>query len=658
MKKGQISAFAIIGIIIIFLLLIGMYYQTSIVRKISELQLKTTALSPEAQKIENFVMQCMKETTETGVELLGLQGGYIELPGDTVATGNANMFSNKLEVVENLRTAYWYYQQSNGISVQSIPSKDEMSQELKKYIDATIEECFEDFSTFEYYSVEHRTPVSKVTISDKKVSVSLAMPTEAKIKDQRFSFKTFQIEVNTALGTLTDIAKKIVDNEISSNYLEEKTTDMMVAYDEIPYSGSDLSCGIKTWVVDKVISDFKMILYENIPQIRVAFTDYTLPDESHSYFEWFVTKKKYDNVEAFLFFSKSWPFYIDIAPKEEGILKSQQVTDKMGEVSFLAKSMFCMNDWNFIYDLKYPVLVTLYDQENDYTFQFAIQVVIERNQPRKATIIPNQAVEKDRSYCKFTKVTKSAVYTSEENKDDILIPLEDVDIKYKCINHLCDVGTTKREDGDTFLFTEFPSCVGGSVIGEKDGYHKAEEIDVDSNQEFSINLVLEKIITKPVRIQVNRAGGVSSKPTASETVVIEFEEEEKDYRSVMIYPDQKDIHLIPGDYNVRMYVIRSGAPITIPGKEVETCVDVPKGFFGFFGVTEPKCTTIKIPKTEMSSITTGGSEFEWTVYKNDLYNSDYVKFYINTKPTPKSLEELSSINLNQENLKLPVFLHE
>jgi len=105
-------------------------------------------------------------------------------------------------------------------------------------------------------------------------------------------------------------------------------------------------------------------------------------------------------------------------------------------------------------------------------------------------------------------------------------------------------------------------------------------------------------------------------------------------------------------------VIKTGAPIKIPGRTIETCVDIPKGGIGmFFGQTEQKCTETKIPDIELENLVTGGSEFEWTVDKNDLYTADYVKFYIRTRATPTSLTEVSNINLNEEVL-LPVFLNE
>lgn len=654
-KRGQVSTFVILGIIVVFLVGLGVYYRADIMTKLSELQIiKEVALPPEAEKVKSFVTQCIKETATEGIALLGQQGGYIELPRDEIPRGNINLFSNKLEAIPGVRTAYWYYQKDNKVSVEAIPSKGHMTQQLKDYIDANIEDCFDEFSAFEY-SIDYRKPVSEVSIKDDEVQIELTMPTAVDIKGQKFNFKTFKTGIKTALGELVEIAKQIVENEIASNYLEEKTIDMMVAYDEIPYSGTDLSCGRKTWQVEKVISDFKTILFENIPQIRIAYTDYTIP-ELHSYFVWHVTKKKYDNVNAFMHYSKSWPFYIDIAPKEDGVLKAQQVVERMGEISFLAKMLFCMNDWNFIYDVKYPVLVTLYDKKNDYTFQFAIEVVIERNQPRKAEIIPDYEIEKDRDYCKFTKVAESTVYTYEEGLE--MVPLEDVEISYNCITHLCSVGTTKLEEGDALLSTEFPSCIGGTVIAKKEGYHRAREIDVDSNTGFALSLILEKLVDKPVKVQVSREGGVSGEPTKDEQVVIELEEQEKEYKTVLIYPDQKEVTLIPGDYKVKAYVIRTGAPIKIPGTEVETCVDIPKeGLLGFLGGTEQKCTKTKLPDIEISNMVTGGAEFDWSVNKNELYTSDYVKFYIKTQAIPTSLEELNNINLEQEVL-LPVFLNE
>ncbi len=215
------------------------------------------------------------------------------------------------------------------------------------------------------------------------------------------------------------------------------------------------------------------------------------------------------------------------------------------------------------------------------------------------------------------------------------------------------------EGEDAFLTTEFPACIGGTLIAEKEGYHRTKEIDVDSNKEFSLSMILEKVITKQVKVQVTRIGGGSSEPTQDEQVIIELEEPDKEYKTMILYPDQKEVQLIPGDYKVKEYVTRTGAPIKIIGKEIQNCVDVPKGgLLGFLGSTEQQCNSVKLPDLELDNLVTGGAEFDWTVDKDELYTSDYIKFYITTQATPKSLEELSSVNLNQENAILPVFLNE
>ncbi|MCG2718917.1 MAG: hypothetical protein L6408_08825 [Nanoarchaeota archaeon] len=659
-KRGQATAFVLVGAVIVILVTLGIFFRAELVDTLMDLNLlKEAELPEEAQDVKEFIVQCIKETSTEGIELLGLQGGYIDLPKDEIPAGNINKFSNKLEFLPGFRTAYWYYRKDNGLSVQDIPTNQEMGESLRKYIDSAIPGCLDEFSTFpDYYNIQFRTPQSKVDIQDDAVIITLNMPLQMDIKEEKFNYQSYKTSINVALGDLMDIARQIVENEMASNFLEDKTIDMMVAYDEIPYSGSDLSCGTKTWQVGQVITAFKQILFENIAQIRVKFTDYDLTRESQSYFEWPVTKKRYDDVNVLLQYSESWPFYMDVDPKDGGVLKSQQVTDRMGDVSFLAKAIFCMNDWNFVYDVRYPVMVTLYDAKNDYTLQFAMQVVIERNQPREATIMPDEAPEKDRDYCKFTKVAESTIYTYEEDINGISHSLEGVDVKYGCINHICDIGTTEMQDGDAMLTELFPSCVGGTVIGEKEGYAKAREVEIDSNQEFSTSLILEKIISKPIKIQVSRTGGGSGMPTSEEQVIIEFEEPDKEYSTMIIYPDQKEVKLIPGTYNIKSYIIKSGPPIKISGRNVESCVDKPKsGIMGFLGSTEQECTTIKLPDIEVANMVTGGSEYEWDVFKKDLYISDYVKFYIQSEATPTSVEDFANVNLEQEVL-LPVFLNE
>ncbi len=662
-KRGQITAFILVGFLIVLLFGIGFYFKAEIKEKLSDVGvIEKTAVPPEVKNVNDFILQCLKETSSKGIELLGLQGGYIQLPEDKVPVGNINLFSNHLEVLPGFNTAYWYYQKDNLLQVKNIPSKENMEKELEAYIDQAVEECLNNFTTFPGYKINYRKIESKVIIEDNQVRVNLNMPMVIDIKGQKFNLNLFKTRVNVDLGNIIDLATKIVQKEIETNYLEQKTIDMMVAYKEIPYTGSELSCGVKTWVVRKIIEDFKNILSLNIPHIRIVNTDYELLNEDHKYFEWDVTTKTYDDMNVVLSYSPSWPFYLDVIKNEyhdDGeVIKSQQLVDNVGEVGFIAKRLFCMNFWNFVYDVKYPVLVTIYDSKNDYTFQFAIQVVIERNQPRKAEIVPDISPEKETKYCQNTKMFYSSVYTYEEDLDGASIPLDNVNIKYKCVTNLCNVGKTKLKDGVAVLETKFPSCIGGSVIAYKDGYHRVLEEDVDSNNGFSISLTLEKIIPKPVKVHVTRENGGSGEPTRDEQVIIELREEEKDYSTMILYPDQKEVNLIPGIYKVKEYIFKKGAPIKIPEKTIKDCVEVPKeGLISLFGGTEEKCTEVEIPEIELENMVTGGSEFEWEVTKKDLYLSDYVKFYISSKSTPSSLEELNQINLKQD-VFLPEFLDE
>ena len=51
----------------------------------------------------------------------------------------------------------------------------------------------------------------------------------------------------------------------------------------------------------------------------------------------------------------------------------------------MVRSFFCLTTYNVIYDVEFPVLVSLYDEDSDFTFQFATMVVLDNNQPRENT---------------------------------------------------------------------------------------------------------------------------------------------------------------------------------------------------------------------------------------------------------------------------------
>ena len=82
----------------------------------------------------------------------------------------------------------------------------------------------------------------------------------------------------------------------------------------------------------------------------------------------------------------------------------------------------------------------------------------------------------------------------------------------------------------------------------------------------------------------------------------------------------------------------------IPGRDVTRCVNVPvKGLTGIFGAEEEKCFTASTETMTLNTVITGGSEQEFIIPSEELYQSNEITFYVPVKGVPTTSEQLSGI---------------
>ena len=654
-KRGQITLFIIVGVVLVSATFLTIYYRDNILDLASDLNLlKTEEVPIEAKGIQDFVLDCIKETTVEGLDLIGRQGGYVEIPKDSIPVGTANIFSNKLTYIRGFDTAYWFYQKDNEVDVKNIPTISFIEKELEKYVEDNLGNCFDNFSVFEDYNIIHRMAGVNAEISDNEVVVEVDMPLSGGKGDVSFRFYEFNYEMDSYFGKLYDLGSQIAEMEEAESFFEEKTLDIMQVYDEIPMTNVDFECAPQFWGYEKVKADFKGILSSNMMFFKIKGTNYSLAKENRDYFEWDVTNKDYDEVVVNFLFDGSWPFYLEVVPNEGGVMRSEQVTDVASEFSTALKALFCVNHYHFVYDVKYPVLVTL--NRGDDTLQFGMMVVVKNNQPREAEIFAEEIPEVDTRFCD-NREHVSTVYTYESVDGEIL-PLEDVNIKYKCITHSCGIGKSILIGDEAYITAKFPLCINGILAGEKVGYNSYEET-ISSNNEFITNLILEPFTKIDIKVRVLREdlNAADGEPYENEQVVIELENEEKGHKTIILYPETRQINLLEGDYHAKIYILYEGGKIILAGKDIEKCVDAPKGgILGLFGGDEPKCFTTKIPEMKLSNFISGETEFDFYASDSDL-KSDFVRFYIKQKTIPASVEDFEGLDFKTKPT-LPVFLDE
>lgn len=654
MKKGQATVFVILGIIILASAILAISYKDLIIKKMAENQLiSTTVLPAQAREVNDLVTGCIGDIAEYAITLLGVQGGYINIPRDNLAISPSNPFSNKLSIFPNtdLEVAYWFYLSPNNLQVEQVPSISTMEKELSSFMDKNLVACANKFSQFENYMVSFSDPVTTTKINEDTVSIEVTFPVRVEFENTAFEFSKFNHNVQTKLGRLYSIALEIFNKENKDLFLEEKTLDFLVVYDELPFSGVDFECTPKTWSKIGVINRLKEVLNQNLAFLKIKGTNYFTNEK---YYEIDALTKTAGNVNVNFMYAGDWPILIDINPSKGDILAGDSFTTNNALSRFLF-SLFCLNSYHFVYDIQYPVLITLSDE--NYIFQFATQVVIDNNQPRVNSLTTSSNYDTSQFICS-NKLTDLTVFALEINEDETLSPVSNAEIYFKCLGTTCSIGNTGKE----FLKEKFPQCLNAEIVAKKEGLQEGKTI-VTTNEESTISIIMEPIYEMNYNIKLIDKNGLVRDVNPNERVNLQFENSGQDYSTSVFYPRDKRIRLVVGDYNVRVFVsIANEGGIRLNEDTVQTCIDVPKaGIFGFIGMKEKRCVENKVDALTLDQVLVGGAEFRWRVLRKDLANSNKVTFYVKREDVPRNVGELGLIhqkiveNSKDERLRLPTF---
>ncbi len=649
-KRGQAFLFVLLGIIILFLIILGLYYRDAISQNLSKVQiLQTVTLPEQAKKVSDYVESCISTVAANGVNILGIQGGYINIPEDNIPLTGSNPFSNKLAIVNNLRIPYWNYEAANGVQKTQVPSLENMQDELSNYINNNLLECVDEFSNLgQEYSIKYKNPVTKTSIKENKVLVDITFPVDIDVKGNKFSLKSFASSVDSNLGQSYNIAKEILDKENSDYFLEEKTIDTLVLGDSIPFSSTDFDCNVKVWSKSKIVDNIKQALSENIPFIKVKGTSYSLKDSSRKYFEWDALRGSYRSLNVELLYSENWPTFIDVFPSEGDIMQSDQFSKSTGTgpAAFFG-SLLCINQYNFIYDIKYPVLITIDD--NGYLFQFPIQVIIKHNQPKENKLGTLEPFNTNKEICE-ARGNPVTIYTLTPEQDNSLNSVFNASVSFKCLNTVCDAGRT-NEQGQ--LTARLPACINAIVYADKQGFNRGQNF-ISTNEESSATIIMDRVYDKNVDVKIIDKGLIRT-PNPTEQIFFLLENKDKNFVNNFVYPSEiNKIKLIPGSYKISSYVIdNSNFNIDVPSKEVEKCVQVPqRNILGLLGATKEECVKVQTGKQVLNSIVKGGGSVEFELNKKDLEKAEKIILYTRVSNLPADYSAISNIYENLENITI------
>lgn len=602
-KKGQLTIFIILGIMIVSAAVLFFVFRGSLTQ---------TQIPASIEPAYNALTTCIQEETLSGIDILETQGGYIELP--EFEPGSRYMpFSSQLNFAGN-PVQYWYYVSGNNIQKEKVPSKSEMEEQLANFIEGEVRNC--DFESYydEGFIINLGEPDANVQINDDNVDVSLDMDLSISRGDDSAFIENHEVSVNSELGNLYDSAISVYNYEQDSFFLEDYTIDALRLY--APVDGVEQTCAPKIWNAQEVYGNTLEAVEANIPAIK--------PGDSDNYFDADIPA---ENVRFVT--SSDWPNAFEVEPSEGNLLISEPVGNQPG----LGILGFCYVPYHFVYDLKYPVMVQTYS--GDEIFQFPLAIVIDGNKPREA-LKGAQAYSLNQlpQLCE-QKNTQTTVNVYDTNSNPV-----DANVSYECFGTECSIGETSSGS----LTGDFPQCANGNIIVDANGFEDLK-YQYSTTTDGSVDVYVDRLYNTEIDLIV---GGQDFGGRA--TITFTKNNESK----TIVYPEQNSVNLTKGQYEIQVYAYRESS-ITIDSSTTQQCTDVPRsGIGGFFGFTREKCFNIEFPEQVISNALAGGGTQKYYILESQLADSETLQINADSLPVPSSLESLQDNYVLFENKDLTI----
>lgn len=192
LKKAQVTAFIVIGLVILLFLFV--FYSTDL----TERKAKGTAIgvlsAGDVVSVKSFVDNCVKQTANDALLLIGAQGGYTYVTPIPFYTFSADI-------------GYSYYE-----GVNTLLSLQTIGKELSNFVEKQINDCTQDFEPFKQqgFSISGEKLKAETTFTEDSTLVSVNWPLQIKKGNSKSTVQDFQASTPVRLKKIYDVVKTIV----------------------------------------------------------------------------------------------------------------------------------------------------------------------------------------------------------------------------------------------------------------------------------------------------------------------------------------------------------------------------------------------------------------------------------------------------------------
>ncbi len=170
MKKGQVSLFVIVAVIVTVVLLVYFVSKNGFEN-----------VDPEVEPIYNYAQECLSSVTEEAVYYIGQTGGYFGVP----------------EFAYQDSIAYYLYDNRN-----LMPSKELVERELETYVNFIMPFCLNGFEEFKDFEINEGRLDTKVDIRKEEVNFNVNYELSIIRGENTYSINNFRNSIESRLGIM------------------------------------------------------------------------------------------------------------------------------------------------------------------------------------------------------------------------------------------------------------------------------------------------------------------------------------------------------------------------------------------------------------------------------------------------------------------------
>lgn len=672
MKKGQITVFIILGIIILLIVGTVIYLtRTTVTEEVERARPRVQEQPTQVQPLRDLIETCIARLGKSGLRKIGSTGGYLDdriLITDPYAPteGEAVQFSPNT----GPNVAYWWHMKSpNSCQTDCVFDSKRpglkrtdggvnVEMQLDTYITENLPACIGEVDTYEQrgctLEVLSRPQVTS-TVTDEDVFFVADYPHRVTCEDQSFDTNEFTATLPVNLPSIFELATNLTNYQSQYAILEQATKTIIDTYsgvdsNKLPpfraFEAGPPSAGTY-WIKFTILDKLKSLLAAHIPLIQATgVQNYHYlaappgvrdPDlYENLYNRQFILPN--DNaypLEARFSYLDWWQPYFDLN------CDGQVCQADTASVFFMVLPL-SMKKYQFAYDLSYPVMVEIRDPDafngEGYAFTFMLEQNLRNSDTFLAETAPLASLGTDRPPNNFCDPQQRSGNATIRARDAVTgRPINGAFITYACGDNHCSIGQT--ENGH--YTGAFPHCIGGTLRVTKPDYASfTAPFDVMGAEQREANITLEPITNLTATIknyellktskrgqwQYQEAGG-ALRPPLQQSTLVQLKRNATPYQDAHFTaveltgrtPEQ--LQLVPGTYEVTITSFLKD-DITIP-------TDTRCFKTGFFVFKTEKCYTIPedpLVFNETNPFPTGTTTFTYDITPEMIRGATSIEF--------------------------------